>query len=277
MGRGARTARRHVVAGFCSLVLAVAVAAPHDAGSVGAPGFVIRTIETRPGVTERIALGHADDPAGTLLMFPGGNGAGHFRESAGVVILGNNFLVRTAVQYVARGFTVAILDVPSDHQAGMLDAFRSSRAHVDDVERVVAYVAAQSPGPIYLVGTSSGTESVGYLGTVLKDARIRGIVLTSTLESVTHLPLGRVSVPVLIVHHRHDGCRASPFGGALRLPGLLRNSPKVTFVEVRGGSPPQSGACEVFAAHGFFGMETPVVDVIARWAAGERVPPAIGP
>ena len=35
--------------------------------------------------------------------------------------------------------------------------------------------------------------------------------------------------------------------------------------------------CLAIAAHGFIGVETAVVDVIARWAAGEDVPAVVGP
>ena len=209
-------------------------------------------------------------------MFPGANGAGHFRESGGAVILGGNFLVRTAQQYLARGWAVAIVDVPSDHPRGMSDDFRGSAAHAADVRKIVEALAAQSLGSVYLVGTSAGTTSVADLGTVLTDGSIKGIVLTSTMRTVAGFPLARINVPVLIVHHEADACRVTPPGAAERLPRLLTGAPKVTFVWVRGGATPTSDACEAFAAHGCIGVESAVVDVIVRWAAGEDVPAVVG-
>jgi hypothetical protein len=34
---------------------------------------------------------------------------------------------------------------------------------------------------------------------------------------------------------------------------------------VKGGKPPQSGPCDPFAAHGYFGKEAETVDAIAAW------------
>ena len=34
---------------------------------------------------------------------------------------------------------------------------------------------------------------------------------------------------------------------------------------VRGGKPPESGPCDPFAPHGYFGREAETVDAIAAW------------
>ena len=54
-------------------------------------------------------------------MFPGGFGNNHFRERDGRVVLGGNFLVRTAKHFAARGILVAVIDTPSDKAQGMDD------------------------------------------------------------------------------------------------------------------------------------------------------------
>lgn len=273
--RAGRAAVPYGIAALCCLAITLLSGAPSGA-AVG--GFSILTVATRPGVTVRVAVAAPTGrPAGVLVMFPGGNGAGHFRGAGSAVILGGNFLVRTAPQYLARGWAVAIVDVPSDHPRGISDDFRASAAHVADVRQIPETLAAQSLGPAYLIGTSAGTTSAAYLGTVLTDGSIKGVALTSTMRTVAGFPLARINVPVLIVHHQADECRVTTPGAAERLPGLLTGSPKVTFVWVRGGVTPISTACEAFAAHGFIGVETAVVDVIARWAAGQDVPPVVGP
>ncbi|MHB8732944.1 MAG: alpha/beta hydrolase [bacterium] len=265
------------IAACCCLAIAALTALPGLPAGAAVGGFSILRVATRPGVTVRVALGiPLDHPAGVLVMFPGANGAGQFREAGGAVILGGNFLVRTAPQYLTRGWAVAIVDVPSDHPSGMSDDFRMSAAHAADVRKIIEALAAQSLGPVYLVGTSAGTTSVAYLGTVLTDGSINGIVLTSTMRAVAAFPLSRVNVPVLIVHHQTDTCPFTPPSSAERLPGLFKGSPKVTFVWARGGTTPTSTACEAFAAHGYIGIESEVVDAIARWAAGEDVPSVVG-
>jgi pimeloyl-ACP methyl ester carboxylesterase len=90
--------------------------------------------------------------------------------------------------------------------------------------------------------------------------------------TVYETPLGKISAPVLIVHHREDDCRATPIGAALSLPRWLKKSSKVDFVEVRGGDPAISDSCEPLAAHGYLGREAQVIQVIADWIAGRPVP-----
>jgi hypothetical protein len=43
-------------------------------------------------------------------------------------------------------------------------------------------------------------------------------------------------------------------------------------VSVSGGKPPESGPCDPFSAHGFFGVEGPTVDAIAGWMLNRPFP-----
>jgi pimeloyl-ACP methyl ester carboxylesterase len=243
----------------------------------------ILTVPTRSGVTVRVLLlAPTGSPSATLLMFPGGLGDNHFGDKDGKVWLGKNFLLRAALPLAARGLLVAVVDTPSDKPQGMDDAFRMSKAHVEDVKKVLDVLAERTPVPIYLVGTSRGTLSAAAIATALTDPRVTGLVLTSSIvdggrgrnraATVYDAPLKRIAVPVLVVHHRNDACRVTPIGAATGLPAALGGSAKVTFVEVGGGDPPQSDPCEALAAHGFLGRERDVVGVIADWIAGKPVP-----
>jgi pimeloyl-ACP methyl ester carboxylesterase len=257
------------------------------AASAPASAQEIVSVPTRPGVTVRVLLvAPAGEPSAALLMLPGGFGNNHFRESDGKVVPGGNFLVRTARHFAARGLLVAVIDTPSDQPKGMDDAFRMGKAHVEDVTKVLQALEARSPAPIYLAGTSRGTLSAAYLAASLKDPRVKGLVLTTSLGdagrgrnravTVYDAPLKRITMPVLVVHHQQDTCWASPFSAATGLPATLSGSAKVDFVAVSGGDPPRSEPCEAFAAHGFVGRELLVVGVIADWIAGKPVPKEIG-
>jgi len=71
----------------------------------------IVSVATRPGVNVRMVVAAPSSaPQAVLLLFPGGNGAGHFSERDGRVRLGNNFLVRTTPTFADQGMLAAIVD-----------------------------------------------------------------------------------------------------------------------------------------------------------------------
>jgi pimeloyl-ACP methyl ester carboxylesterase len=249
------------------------------AAAIAAPEII--EIPTRDGVTVRVlVVAPAEAPSATVLLFPGGWGVRHFGTKDGSVWLGTNFLVRTAPFLAEQGLLAAAIDTPSDQPGGMTDDWRSGAQHVTDTRKVIEALQARAPGRVVLIGTSRGTLSAAYLAAKLEDPRVTGLVLTSSMvehgrgrwATVYDTPLGKISVPVLIVHHREDGCRATPIGAALSLPRWLKKSSKVDFVEVRGGDSAISDPCEPLAAHGFLGRERQVIQVIADWIAGRLIP-----
>lgn len=66
--------------------------------------------ETRSGVTVRVLLAAAPEPAGALVLFT----------------LTNNFLIRSADLFVDARFLVAMVDAPSDHASGISRQFRTA-------------------------------------------------------------------------------------------------------------------------------------------------------
>lgn len=248
-------------------------------------GQEIVSLETRPGVTVKVLIMGPDRASkGTLLMFPGGNGANHFSESGGKIRLGGNFLVRSSNLFLERSFAVAIVDVPSDQAYGMSDPFRSSKEHTEDVRKIIDLLVQKLQQPIFLVGTSRGTISAAHLGISLKDQRIGAIVLTSSIGaskggglSLLNLPLENIAHPVLFVHHRDDGCWASRFNDALQARERIKSSPRTHFIEVSGGDAPRSQPCEALSYHGYLGKEREVVAAITDWIQGKPVVEKIGP
>jgi hypothetical protein len=78
-------------------------------------------------------------------------------------------------------------------------------------------------------------------------------------------------VPTLIVHHRQDACRGTPYTDTVALLRDLRATPRRELLTFEGGAPAQSGPCEPRAAHGFFGLDAEVVAAVAGWInAGSR-------
>lgn len=240
----------------------------------------VRSIPTRPGVTQEFLFmapeqGQLRD---VLIMFPGGNGAIPYRITREGTAYGWNVLVRSADEFVRRGLAVVTVNPPSDHPNGMSTGFRESAEHAEDIAKLAAYLAKQGFERIFLAGNSRGTLSVAALASQLRDSRIKGIVLTSTLEYdnfMRWLLLDRINVPVLMLHHREDACRVSAFSEAEKTRESLRSHTKVDFVEVNGGGAAMSPPCNDLGSHGFFGVEVRVVQVIADWISGRKIPERI--
>ncbi|MBC7962838.1 MAG: hypothetical protein H7Y05_07830 [Steroidobacteraceae bacterium] len=240
----------------------------------------IRTIPTRPGVTMDFLVMIPDQPVqrDALIFFPGGNGAGPFKLGAGGVVSGWNFLVRSADRFIRGGLAVVTVNPPSDHPTGMSTGFRESAEHAEDIAALISYLKQQGYQRIFLVGNSRGTLSATSLGTRLKDSRLKGVILTSSLEYdnfLRWLPLEKMKLPVLMVHHRDDNCRVSSFQEAEKTRDALRRHTSVDFSEINGGAYPRSAPCDNLSAHGFFGIEDKVVKVISDWVAGRSVPERI--
>jgi predicted esterase len=237
----------------------------------------IRTILTRPGVTMNVLAMTAEKsaPHDALILFPGGNGAGSFKMAEDGAVKGWNFLVRSAGLFVQNGFSVFTVAPPSDHPTGMSTGFRESSEHAEDIASLVSLLEQQGYERIFLVGNSRGTLSAAFLGTRLTNNHLKGIILTSTLEYenfLSWLPLEKLQLPVLMVHHRNDACRISSFEEAGITRANLSAITAVSFTEVNGGAYPRTPPCDNLSAHGFFGVEEKVVQVITEWIEGRSLP-----
>lgn len=257
---------------MCVLVAAwLAVSSPASAQE-------IVTLPTRPDVTQPYFLARVPkDPQVIALLFPGGGGSIRLRSEDGQIkFASGNFLVRTRGEFVKRGVVAAVLDAPSDQQAGwgMTDEFRFGEEHLTDVRAVLADLGRRFPGlPFFLVGTSRGSVSAASLGARI-DRGVAGVVLTATMYRATgqrsrepgpglsRFDFGSLKSRVLLVHHRDDACPSTPYADAA---GLAKRFP---LVSVKGGLPATSAACEPMSAHGFLGKEAETVDAIVGWMLG---------
>jgi pimeloyl-ACP methyl ester carboxylesterase len=248
-----------------AVLVAVAAASPAPAADE------LRTVATRPGVTvSLLLLRPAGAPVASVVLFAGGNGA--LGLAAGRPGLAGNFLVRNRARFADQGLLVAVIDTPSDRPAG-LDGFRTSAAHAADVRAVVAALRQEAAAPVWLVGTSMGTVSAASAAARLTAGGPDGLVLSSTVtrqgrerpESVGDVRLKDIRIPTLVVHHRDDKCRATPYADTAGLLRDLARAPRRELLSVDGGDPPQSGPCEPRSAHGFVGLDAEVVGAIAAW------------
>lgn len=228
-------------------------------------------LSTRDGVTQRILWMPRDDAVASVILFPGGGGRIKITDD-GDIKIGGNFLVRTRDDFVNQKLNVAVFDAPSDHytKKGMkTDFFRASTEHAEDISAVIDYIKKQDTVPIWLVGTSRGTESAANGAIRLAD-KIDGLVLTSSMTeenkkgvSLPEMQLHDIKVPTLVVHHEDDECRVTTPEGAVGIKDALTSVSKVVLKYFSGGDEPISNPCKAKSAHGYLGIENEVVKYIA--------------
>jgi hypothetical protein len=140
------------------------------------------------------------------------------------------------------------------------------------VKAVIAWLQQQLNLPVWLVGTSRGTQSAAYIA--VESAGIQGgpdgLVLTSTIltdektRSVPNLNLAKVTAPVLVVHHREDGCRHCAYSDMPKLMNKLTAAARNELIAIGGGIN-IGDPCEAEAYHGFNGCDEEVVKLITKW------------
>jgi pimeloyl-ACP methyl ester carboxylesterase len=227
-------------------------------------------IPSRPDVFQRMLVLSPEKPKAVLILFTGGNGALQINDKGELGSGRSNFLVRTRAQWLAKGFVVALVDAPSDRQSEpFLSGFRQTPQHLQDIKAVIAWLRAQYTLPIWLVGTSRGTQSAAFVATTLTRAEgPDGLVLTATIlndknsRAVPAMALNTLTIPTLIVHHNNDECKVCPPAYLASLMDKLTATPRKALIRIDGGQT-QGDPCESLAHHGFNGVETQVIDNVS--------------
>lgn len=229
-------------------------------------------IQTRSGVSQRMLVMAPAEPKATVILFAGGHGGLQIAGEDSFKWGKGNFLIRSREIFEDQGLLVIVVDAPSDRlSAPYLSGFRQTPEHVMDIKAVIAWAREQAKIPVWLVGTSRGTQSVAFVATELdgQDGP-DGLVLTSTILSdnkgrpVPDMPLEKLRIPVLVVHHEQDACSHCAFQEVPKLMEKLSNAPRKQLLPYTGGEN-RGDPCEAKAYHGFNGLENEVVRQIASW------------
>jgi len=227
----------------------------------------VKEMTTRPGVTVRFIYAKAEHPVASAILFQGGSGnIGIFPNGSMRV---ENFLSGGARRFTQNGISVVIPDVPSDRRT--LDNFRYTLEHAQDNAGLIEFLRQQSKVPVWAIGTSNGSLSAAAASTHLKEMGPDGLVLTSSVTKapvaaahpVTAAPLHDVKVPVLLVHHKQDGCAVTPYDAMPGLVAALGSAKIVELISAEGGSA-AGNPCHT-GHHQFLGMEAVVTKDIADW------------
>lgn len=235
-------------------------------------GAQVVDIPTRPGVTQRLLLIKPAQAQAAVVLMAGGHGGLRLFDNGTPRWGGNNFLVRSRALFAEQGLAVAVLDAPSDRQRPpFLEGFRQTAEHAADLKATIAWLRSQWGLPVWLVGTSRGTQSVAFVATELNGPDgPDGIVLSSSIltdersRAVPAMPLQRIRVPVLVVHHEEDGCSLCAFSQVPALMDGLKAAPRRHLLAFKGGIS-EGDPCHAMAHHGFNGIETDVVRQAAAW------------
>lgn len=253
-----------MIRGFTLILLLVASLASHGMQQ----GYY--EVTARQGVNQPFWLIEPDEASHTLVLFAGGKGKLKI-DNNGIKKKGN-FLVRSREIFAEQGFNVAIVDKPADQAS--LKGFRTTGAHVKDIAGVISFLRERyKHKPIWLVGTSRGTISAANAAAQLDNVNgPDGIVLTASVtepsnsgaDSLHDVDLSKITVPTLVVHHKHDECYVTPYAGAMK---LIEQLTSVSVKKLKGfiGGRNEGNACRGKSYHGFKGIEEDVVDFIAAW------------
>ena len=216
-------------------------------------------LETRSGVTMEVLYQEADNPPAHLILFEGG--PGKFRD-----FRYPPFLSETRSIFGENGFSVAAVNLPVKSQGrNMLPSIRYRRSpeFIQDMDTLIAWLRKKHDVPVWLVGVSLGTISVGELGAHSKE-NPSGVVFIASSKGMGRTSLDKINVPTLIVHHKEDGCGS----GERKVDTLkqgLTNSPKVDIKWFSGGDVEGSNPCGPGTHHTFHGMQDEVANEISNF------------
>ena len=207
-----------------------------------------------------------------LILLVGGNGVLKLNKQGRFKKKHKNFLARTRHMFHSKGYLTALVDAPLAKQDKKgLKGFRTKGGHAKDLAKIARRLKARNKRPVIVIGTSRGTISAANLASRAGRNLVSGVVLTSTLLvgkkhlSIKGVAVTKISAPVLIAHHKNDGCRKTPFAAAKKLARKLQTSGIKTSFQAFSGGSNKSKPCKGRSYHGFLGIEKTVIAAITAW------------
>jgi dienelactone hydrolase len=233
----------------------------------------IFNLKFRNGVRQHVLYLSQAAPVAAIVMLPGGAGKIGLKAD-GEIAHGDNFLVRTRDTWARRGYAVII---PDTIDQSSLRGDRSSLQYADIVVQLADFARSQASAPVFLLGTSQGSIAAINGAARAPPNLISGVILTESVsriggsgESVFSAAPEQVRVPALIVANKADQCDVAPPDDAPRIAAAMKNSPDVHVEYVDGGKARSPRACGSLTPHGYYGIETEVIDAIAHWIDSHR-------
>jgi hypothetical protein len=237
---------------------------------------IVVDLQTRAGVTQRfIYVASESTPKAAAVLLAGGHGSIKIFPNGTLGWGDRGFLVRTRGLLAQQGIAVAVLDAPSDKRSG-LGGFRHTAEHAADIGAALAWMRQKTGVPVWLIGHSRGTESAASAALSLGAAPSGpdGLILAAPIltesafvtgKAVTHFPVERLRVPLLVLHHEADSCSVTlPRDLPLLVSKVAETPIRKSFVSLTGGSA-KGGPCEHESHHGFGGIDLPGVQAMSEF------------
>ena len=227
------------------------------------------SLPTREDAQQPFWLIEPENPVSSVILFAGGGGKLKIDRN-GIGKTGN-FLVRTREQFADAGFTVAVVDKPTDRRD--MFSFRTTQKHARDIHAIIKFLNKRTTKPVWLVGTSRGTISVANVASRIDDKALKGIVLTSSVlrpskdgkDSLHDVSVKSIKEAALFVHHKGDGCYVCLYDDVPDIMKMFNQTRKIELKSFTGGNEKQSNPCKAKTYHGFLGIEKKVVGAISNW------------
>jgi hypothetical protein len=187
------------------------------------------------------------NPRYVIILFPGGSGVvdPHMDGDQLVYSAKGNFLLRARALIVDDEFATVTTNTSNSTER--------IQALIDDLH------ARFSGARIYLMSTSRGTLASIDLAVYLS-GRIAGEIHTSSMSNIAFFDPRSLANRQLLVHHKDDGCRATPFYAAER----AHEHYAIELIVMQGGES-RGNPCQPYAYHGYNGIEAQTVAAIKAW------------
>ena len=239
-------------------------------------------IQSRGQRIRALLLTPAVDPVGSVILMAGGDGRLDLAEDGRIWSLMNNQLVYTRALYAKAGYVTLVPDVAPDlkieqnNKSTVVADYRAGAPHGQDIGAMVEYLR-KIKGPVVLVGTSLGTNSVAdgivrLKGTQRPDA---GVITSPAFDrpGTKELTVQRVAadpknldLPLLTLVNKRDTCPASNTAAVDGFKAWIeRSGHKLDLISLDGDAKVIGSACDSNSPHGFVGLDQKVVDTIVGW------------
>ncbi len=251
--------------------------------SIASCGHLVRIKTVRGGELSYVlssAFVSQPENAIVFVLLTGGDGQLDFNKDGCPRKSPDSGLLRMTEGFNKSGFITALVDTKKEFpETTELGGLRLTRAHANDIGRVVLDIRTRLGRPIWLVGMSRGTLSaVNAAASLVGSAGPDGLILLSptlrrgrfNMFTLMDLALESIRSPFLMIGSEHDACQSSDNSIFQRFANRTRSIRHKEIV-LSGYPEQESGAvsslhlCRGDSPHGFLKQEAEVVKIVNKF------------